>query len=125
MREATVRIRKLSKEESEMMYEEAMEKQRWDRAAERAYAKDVGLAQGRKEGRKEGKKIGIAQGIEQGMEQGIDKGMKQGVKQGREEGMELVALNMLKNKTDISFIVKMTGLSRSKILKLKKSKVKK
>ena len=99
MREATVRIRKLSKEESEMMYEEAMEKQRWDRAAERAYAKDAGLAQGRKEGRKEGKRIGIEQGIE--------------------KGMELVALNMLKRKLDIALISEITGLTTTEIKKLK------
>ena len=137
MREAAVRIRKLSKEESELMYEEAMEKQRWDRAAERAYAREVGLAQGRKKGLKQGRRIGFVQGrdkgIEQGIKEGIEQGIQKGIEQGRakgkeegreegkEEGMELVALNMLKNKTDIDFIVKMTGLSQSKIFKLKKN----
>ena len=87
MREAAVRIRKLSKEESELMYEEAMEKQRRDKAAELAYARDEGI------------ELGMAQGMER--------------------GMELAALNMLKSKMSIDVIVKMTGLSQSKILKLK------
>ena len=51
MKEATVRIRKLSKEESELMYEEAMEKQRRDRVAELEYARDEGFEHGRLAGR--------------------------------------------------------------------------
>ena len=95
MKEAAVRIRKLSKEESELMYEEAMEKQRWDRAAEREYAREEGIEKGRK--------IGIAQGIEKG----------------KEEGMELVALNMLKKNLDIALISEITGLTVKEIEKLK------
>ena len=45
---------------------------------------------------------------------------EEGIEQGMKKGMALVATNMLKNKTDISFIAQMTGLSEEEILKLKK-----
>jgi len=92
MKEAVVRIKKLSKEESDLMIEEAIEKNRRDRVAELDYAREEGFTQGR--------------------EKGIEKGMK--------EGMELAALNMLKNKMSLSLISKITGLSQSGILKLRK-----
>ena len=45
---------------------------------------------------------------------------EEGIEEGMKKGMALVATNMLKNKTDISFIAQMTGLSEEEILKLKK-----
>ena len=92
MAEVTGRIVKLSKEVSDQMIDQAIQKDRIDRVAEREYAKEEGIEQGRKEG--------------------LEKGM--------EKGMALVAVNMLKTKTDISFIAQMTGLSEEEILKLKK-----
>ena len=92
MAEAAVRIVKLSKKVSDQMIEEAIEKDRWDRVAERDYAREEGLKKGRRQGRKEGK----------------------------EKGMALVAMNMLKNKMKMNLITKMTGLSKEEILKLKK-----
>ncbi|MDE0151074.1 MAG: hypothetical protein OXK80_01075, partial [Bdellovibrionales bacterium] len=69
--------------------------------AELDYAREKGLSEGRKEGRKEG--------------------MAQGIAEGMEKSMELVAVNMIKNKMDIELIVKITGLSKTKILKLKQT----
>ena len=43
---------------------------------------------------------------------------------GRWEGMEKVAVNMLKEKADISFISKVTGLPAEEIKKLKSNKLK-
>ena len=149
MKEAVVRIRKLSKEESELMIEEAIEKNRRDKVAEIEYARDEGLEQGMREGIEKGMERGIEQGmekgmekgkregieqgmergiekgkkegIEQGMERGIEKGKKKGIEQGMEKGMELVAVNMLKSQMDMDVITRMTGLSTSEILKLKKN----
>ena len=92
MKEATVRITKLSKKLSDQMVDEGIEKDRRDRVAEREYAKEEGIEQGRKEG--------------------LEKGM--------EKGMTLVASNMLKNKMNMDLIAQMTGLSEEEILKLKK-----
>ena len=89
MKEAAVRIVKLSKEESDQMVDEAIEKNRRDRVAEREYAR----------------------------EEGLEKGIKQGMK----KGITLVVVNMLKNKMNMNLITKMTGLSKEKILKLKKN----
>ena len=100
MAEATVRIVKLSKEKSDQMIDEAIEKNRRDRVAEREYAKE--------------------EGIEQGMKKGLEQGMKKGLEQGIEQGMALVAMNMLKNKMNMDLIAQMTGLSEEEILKLKK-----
>ena len=96
MAEATVRIANLSKEDNDRLVDEGIEKDRRDRVAERNYA--------RNEGRE--------QGLEQGREEGMEKGL--------EKGMALVAVNMLKTKTDIGFIAQITGLSEEEILKLKK-----
>ena len=48
-------------------------------------------------------------------EKGVWEGMRKGMQKGRQE----VVLNMLKEKADISFIAKVTGLSESAIKKLK------
>ena len=48
-----------------------------------------------------------------------EKGVWEGMRKGRQEGRQEVVLNMLKEKADISFIAKVTGLSESAIRKLK------
>ena len=58
---------------------------------------------------------------EKGIEKGRVEGMKKGIEKGRAEGMQAVALNMLKEKVDTSFICKVTGLSTDEINKLKNS----
>ena len=55
-------------------------------------------------------------------EEGRREGMQQGMQQGRQEGaqrMQAVVCNMLREKADISFISKVTGLPEAEILKLK------
>ena len=49
----------------------------------------------------------------------LEKGMKQGKEEGREEEQTKVILNMLKKKTDITFISEVTGVSVKEIKKLK------
>ncbi|MDE0120039.1 MAG: hypothetical protein OXM55_08550 [Bdellovibrionales bacterium] len=48
-----------------------------------------------------------------------EKGRWEGEREGRQEERQQVVLNMLKKKTDISFISKVTGLSEKAIRKLK------
>ena len=50
-----------------------------------------------------------------------EKGRWEGERKGRREGRKEVVLNMLKEKADISFIAKVTGLSEKEIQKLKNS----
>ena len=52
-------------------------------------------------------------------EKGRWEGKREGLKKGRQEGRQEVVLNMLKEKADIAFISKVTGLSEKAIKKLK------
>ena len=52
-------------------------------------------------------------------EKGIQEGIRKGMRKGRQEGRQEVVLNMLKEKTEVSFISKVTGLSKDEIKKLK------
>ena len=52
-------------------------------------------------------------------EKGRKEGIKEGIKEGRQARDKEVVLNMLKEKADISFISKVTGLSEKEIKKLK------
>ena len=61
------------------------------------------------EAKKEGWKLGQVDGIKKGRQEGMQQGMQQ------------VALNMLKEKTGMSLICKVTGLSEAEINKLKNS----
>ena len=56
---------------------------------------------------------------EKGVWEGMKKGIRKGMLKGRQEGRQEVVLNMLKERADISFIAKVTGLSESAIKKLK------
>ncbi len=58
---------------------------------------------------------------EKGRWEGERKGRQEGRKEGRQEGRQEVVLNMLKKKTDISFISEVTGFSEKEIKKLKNS----
>ena len=53
------------------------------------------------------------------VEKAMKKGMKKGMQQGMQQKQQQVALNMLKEKADLSFICKVTGLSQEEIKKLK------
>ena len=52
-------------------------------------------------------------------EDAMQEGMQKGLQAGRQEGMRQVALNMLKEKADLTFISKVTGLSEDQINRLK------
>ena len=56
---------------------------------------------------------------EKGIQEGMRKGIRKGIRKGRQEGRQEVVLNMLKEKTQVSFISKVTGLSKDEIKKLK------
>ncbi|MBC6416191.1 MAG: hypothetical protein GDA46_07420 [Bdellovibrionales bacterium] len=99
---------KLSKDErmQELAYDEyrrkidyRLDKQDWEE-------------KGRKKGRKEG--------MQEGIQRGIEKGRKQGIEEGRQAEKREQAFKLLKLGIDISTIIKVTSLSKSKILKLKK-----
>ncbi len=58
---------------------------------------------------------------EKGRWEGRLEGKREGLKKGRHEGRQEVVLNLLKEKADIAFISKVTGLSEKTIRKLKNS----
>ena len=60
--------------------------------------------------------------IKKGMERGRQEGIERGIYKGRSEERQAVILNMLKEKADLSFISKVTGLSEEEIKKLKNGK---
>lgn len=55
----------------------------------------------------------------EGQKEGLRKGRQEGQKEGRQEERQQIVLNMLKEKADIAFISKVTGLSEKAIRKLK------
>ena len=92
-----------------------------------AAALDYAIEKGQKEGFDKGMKDGLEQGLKEGIEKGIEKGIEQGIERGIERGIEQgikqekinAAKNMLKLDIEIEKIVKVTGLTAEKILKLK------
>ena len=75
------------------------EREHWDRISMQAEARKKALKEGR------------AEGMQQGMQQGRAEGMQQ--------EKQTVALNMLREKADMGFICKVTGLPEEEIKKLK------
>ena len=66
------------------------------------------------------KKGGLMQDVREIIkEKGRWEGQREGLRKGREEERQQVVLNMLKEKANISFIAKVTGLSEKEIKKLK------
>ena len=65
------------------------------------------------------------EGLEKGLQEGERKGKLKGIQEGKLKGEQKrnreVALNMLKEQANISFISKVTGLSEKEISKLKHS----
>ena len=51
-----------------------------------------------------------------------EEGRQEGMQQGRQKERQQVVLNMLKEKADIAFVAKVTGLSKKEINKLKNGK---
>ena len=59
------------------------------------------------------------EGRQEGHQEGRQEGEREGLQKGRQDERQQVILNMLKEKADISFISKVTGLSEKEIKKLK------
>ena len=95
----------------------------WEEAAERdaISARKTAINEGRKEGLEKGMKEGMEKGMAEGMEKGIEKGMAKGMEKGREEGKLELIIEMLKNGVDEDFIVKISGVTKEKILQIKKN----
>ena len=60
----------------------------------------------------------IAQATYDGQQLGIKKGVKQGIEQGIQKSKTEMAKAMLKDKLDISFIAKYTGLTKQELQQL-------
>ena len=67
-----------------------------------------------------GKAAGIQEGLKEGLEKGLEKGLEEGLKLGKHERDIEVAKIMLSEGADISFISKVTGLSKDEILGISK-----
>ncbi len=57
--------------------------------------------------------------IKEGLKEGREEGIKEGKKEGIEEGKQQLIIEMLKNGVDEDFIVKISGMSKEKILQIK------
>ena len=72
----------------------------------------------------EGIAKGIAKGRAEGMEKGIEKGIEKGMEKGMEKGLQMKEKNviskMLKMKLDLNTITTCTGVSKNRVLKIKK-----
>ena len=62
----------------------------------------------------------LEEGMQKGLEKGRAEGLEKGIQKGQTKGKQEIALNMLKEKADISFISKVTGLSEDEIIKIGK-----
>ncbi len=67
----------------------------------------------------EAREEGMRKGRLAGKKEGMSAGMEKGRQEGRQERDKEVILNMLKEKADLAFISKVTGLSVKKLKKLK------
>ena len=61
------------------------------------------------------------EGRQEGIQKGMQKGRQEGMQKGRQEERQQVVLNMLKEKTEIAFICKVTGLSEKEIRKIQRA----
>ena len=78
-----------------------------------------GLELAREEGEKKGRRIGRKEGRKKGKLEGLAEGLEEGMIKGINIGVQNVALNMIKEDTDINTIMRFTGLSKNEILALK------
>ena len=67
---------------------------------------------------------GIAKGIAKGRAEGMEKGRMEGMEKGMEKGLQMKEKNviskMLKMKLDLNTITACTGVSKNRVLKIKK-----
>ena len=62
----------------------------------------------------------MKEGVEKGLKEGIERGLKKGVEKGKGEEKNQIALNCLNEGMPIDVIIKLTGLTKQQIEKLKK-----
>ena len=138
MKSAVDHLFNFSKDEQMRILEEARDKNRRDRIAEKEYVFEQGIEKGMEKGIEKGMEKGMEQGIEKGIEQGIEKGIEQGMEKGIEQGMEkgieqgmekgmekgqkALVLNMLAKGLSVRDIAKWTGLKAQQISKIQKEK---
>ena len=71
------------------------------------------------------KEKGVWEGLQKGREEGLKEGWKKGWKEGWRDGLEEVrteiALKMLEEQAELSFISKITGLPKTEIKELRKN----
>jgi flagellar biosynthesis/type III secretory pathway protein FliH len=74
------------------------------------------------EGWEDGWEKGVAKGVSQGIAQGVNQGMAKGISQGVAQGVAQTtrAINMLRQKVDIEFISRSTGISITELIELRK-----
>ena len=119
LKKARIEMNYLTGEDEVRRLAELEEKWEMDRVSEVNYAKSEGIKQGKKEGIEQGKKEGIEQGKKEGIEQGKKEGIKQGKKAGAKETKKETATKMLKEKMPLELIVKITGLTKEEINKIR------
>ena len=110
MKTAVNHLFNFSKDEQMRILEEAKDKNRRDRIAEKEYVFEQGIEKGKE------------QGIELGKEQGIELGKEQGIKQGMKKKEEALVLNMLSKGLSVKDIAKWTGLKAQQVVKIQKRK---
>ena len=114
MKTAVNHLFNFSKDEQMRILEEAKDKNRRDRIAEKEYAFEQGIEQG------------LEKGMEKGIEKGIEKGMEKGIEKGMEKGMEkkekALVLNMLSKGLSVKDIANLTGLKAQQVVKIQKKK---
>ena len=103
LKKARIEMNYLTGEDEVRRLAELEEKWEMDRVSEVNYAKSEGIKQGKKEG------------IEQGKKEGIKQGKKAGAKETKKE----TATKMLKEKMPLELIVKITGLTKEEINKIR------
>ena len=100
-----------------------MTRKLWNKVEKRALKEGIlkkgGFMDVRANIKEEGLLEGMKKGLREGRQEGRQEGRKEGHQEGRQEGRQEVILNMLKEKADISFISKVTGLPEKEIKKLK------
>ena len=64
---------------------------------------------------------GVWEGMEKGLEEGLKEGWKKGWIDGLEEARTEIALKMLEEQAELSFISKITGLPKTEIKELRKN----
>ena len=118
MKSAVDHLFNFSKDEQMRILQEARDKNRRDRIAEKEYVFEQGMEKGIEKGIEQGMEKGIEKGIEQGIEKGIEQGMERGIEKER----EALVLNMLAKGLSVKDIVKWTGLKTQQISKIQKKK---